>query len=267
MSGNSLVRVRAAATVDVIHPGETFHLALTFQIEPAWHIYWINPGETGSPTGIFVDPPEGFDIGPVLWPRPQIIPGPLVSYGYEDEVTLFVPVTAPDELPTGEATFPIELDWLVCKEQCLMGDGKRSIRIATRSEPRDRRDSPYTPGEEIRTKDLRLMYDRIPESLQGPHAADESVVRFDGETLMIEAPAKGFATAGWLPVPGPGVTFGKAEVTISNDRVVARVPVVINERAALGRPMRIEGVLTLGERPNHPAYHVFRPVNATNPTN
>lgn len=267
MTGNTLVQVRAAATVKAIHPGETFHLAFTYRIAPAWHIYWLNPGDSGAPTGIFVDAPEGFEVGDVLWPRPEVITGEMLTYGYEDTVTLFVPVTAPTSLDDGEAVFSVELDWLVCREQCLMGDSSRTIRVPMRSGPAVDASADRKPGEEIREKDWRAMYERVPAPLQGKHAAKETKVSFDGAMLTITAPARGFESASWLPVPGPGVSYGEATIDINDNRVTATIPVTIDERAAMGRPMRLEGVLALGERPDDPGYHLKRPVDASNPTN
>ena len=43
--------------------------------------------------------PDGATAGPIAWPAPQRIPtGPLVSFGYEHEVLLPMPVTAPATL-------------------------------------------------------------------------------------------------------------------------------------------------------------------------
>lgn len=267
MTGNTLVQVRAAATVEAIHPGETFHLAFTYRIAPAWHIYWLNPGDSGAPTGIFVEAPDGFAVGDILWPRPEVITGEMLTYGYEDTVTLFVPVTAPAALEDGEAVFNIELDWLVCREQCLMGDSSRTIRVPMRSGPAVESSTGRAPGEEIREKTWRTMYDRVPAPLQGEHAAKDTTVSFDGSTLTITAPAKGFDKASWLPVPGAGVSYGEATIDILDNRVTAIIPVTIDGRAAMGRPMRLEGVLALGERPADPGYHLKRPVDASNPTN
>ena len=33
-------------------PGRPLHLALRQQIQPGWHTYWSNPGESGLPTTI-----------------------------------------------------------------------------------------------------------------------------------------------------------------------------------------------------------------------
>ncbi|MEL7113247.1 MAG: hypothetical protein AAGK93_09960, partial [Pseudomonadota bacterium] len=42
-----LVSERALAV-----PGETLWFGLSFEIDPNWHIYWINPGDAGIPPEI-----------------------------------------------------------------------------------------------------------------------------------------------------------------------------------------------------------------------
>ena len=53
-------------------PGETFKVAVRANIEPEWHIYWTNPGETGLPTIIkWGDLPDGCTVSEVISPIPK----------------------------------------------------------------------------------------------------------------------------------------------------------------------------------------------------
>ena len=93
----SLISNRASAA-----PGETIYLALHQEITPGWHTYWRNPGDSGEPTRLALDLPEGWQAGDMIWPAPKTYTlGPLVNYGYADEVTLPVPVTLPADAPSG----------------------------------------------------------------------------------------------------------------------------------------------------------------------
>jgi DsbC/DsbD-like thiol-disulfide interchange protein len=42
-----------------------------FQLEPGWHIYWINPGDSGQPPAFYWTLPLGATAGEVQWPRPE----------------------------------------------------------------------------------------------------------------------------------------------------------------------------------------------------
>lgn len=130
-------QVTEHATIELISettqvvPGQTFYLALNFELEPHWHIYWKNPGASGLPVEIEWELPEGFVAGEIQWPAPKRIElGGLISYGFEDVVTLIVPVQAPASLEHGVPLL-IKADafWLICKEVCLPGDASLTLEL------------------------------------------------------------------------------------------------------------------------------------------
>src|ERR1700730_7868018 len=53
-----------------IAPGRQAYYGLNFQIEKGWHIYWINPGDSGQPPRIVWHLPAGFSAGEIQWPAP-----------------------------------------------------------------------------------------------------------------------------------------------------------------------------------------------------
>ena len=125
--------VELIAEVDEVVPGETFHLAMNFKLEPHWHIYWKNPGASGLPVEVEWDLPDGFTAGEIQWPAPERFEqGGLMSYGFEDAVTLIVPVRAPEELESGRSlTIKAEAFWLICKELCLPGDAELVVELTS----------------------------------------------------------------------------------------------------------------------------------------
>src|SRR5258708_5195106 len=85
-----------------IVPGRSFHVALRQQIQPGWHTYWSNPGDSGLPTTIDWALPPEFRAGPISWPTPErFTVGPVVGYGYKNEVLLPVTVDVPAGLRPG----------------------------------------------------------------------------------------------------------------------------------------------------------------------
>ncbi|MFC7691995.1 protein-disulfide reductase DsbD domain-containing protein [Paeniroseomonas aquatica] len=122
---------RATATLVADHqavaPGEAFQLGLRLRLAPGWHTYWRNPGDAGAPPELLLTLPEGVTAGPIQWPAPQRIPtGPLVSYGYEQEVLLPLRVALPagGPAPAGPLTIEAEASWLVCAEICIPEEGR-----------------------------------------------------------------------------------------------------------------------------------------------
>jgi DsbC/DsbD-like thiol-disulfide interchange protein len=104
-----------------IRPGGSLWVGLYQHIEPGWHTYWRNPGDSGQATAISWEVPEGFKVDEISWPGPQRITyGTMTNYGYETEVLLPVRITVPSDLPIGES-FIIRADVrrLECKDVCI----------------------------------------------------------------------------------------------------------------------------------------------------
>lgn len=117
-----LVRVELLSEAESVQPGETFWVALSQQIAPGWHTYWgVNPGDAGEPTRIEWTLPAGFTAGEIAWPYPSRFPiGIAMSYGYEGEVVLLIPVTASrDAAPGTTVTLRGQASWLVCEKICI----------------------------------------------------------------------------------------------------------------------------------------------------
>ena len=67
--------------------GEATKAGLYFKLEPGWHIYWKNAGDSGEPPHIKWTLPEGITAGPLQFPAPKRLAlGPLMDFGYVDEV-------------------------------------------------------------------------------------------------------------------------------------------------------------------------------------
>ncbi len=105
-----------------ITPGGTQTIGLVLTIEEHWHVYWINAGDSGEPPAIKWTMPKGFTAGPLQFPPPQRLPlGPLMDYGYEDQVAFPITLTAPANAKPGKAHLDARVSWLVCAQVCLPG--------------------------------------------------------------------------------------------------------------------------------------------------
>jgi len=125
------VVVELVSDHDGIAPGQTIHLALRQQIQKGWHTYWRNSGDSGEPTQLKWTLPEGWRAGGFIWPTPRkITVGPLMNYGYEDEVLLPMAVTAPAAAKAGDkVTLKAAVSLLVCAEVCVPEDDALSITL------------------------------------------------------------------------------------------------------------------------------------------
>jgi DsbC/DsbD-like thiol-disulfide interchange protein len=133
------VKASLLASVDAAAPSKSFVVGVRLKLAPHWHIYWINPGESGAAPQITPSGPDGFEFGPIQWPLPTRIDiDGGVTYGYEDEVLLLIPVKAPKELGAGRnVTLTADASWLVCKESCIEGKATLSVTlpVANHSKP------------------------------------------------------------------------------------------------------------------------------------
>jgi DsbC/DsbD-like thiol-disulfide interchange protein len=129
-TGMDHVKVDLLADAPAVHPGGRFTLGVRFRIDPGWHIYWTNPGDSGLPTRVKLDLPRGLTAGATQYPVPSVLtfPGDITNYGYENEVVLLVPVTVDAAVPA-----PVRLtahaDYLVCQDRCLPGRATVSLDL------------------------------------------------------------------------------------------------------------------------------------------
>ena len=107
-------------------PGQPLWVGLLFRLEPGWHIYWHNPGDSGEPPKVQWELPMGFVAGSIRWPQPiRLGGGSVVDYGYEGQVLLMAPIQGSSSRPSilcrpvvspirARTTFPRHVVWLTC---------------------------------------------------------------------------------------------------------------------------------------------------------
>ena len=120
-----------------VAPGQTVFLAVRQKIQKGWHTYWRNPGDAGEPMRLGWTLPAGWRAGDIVWPTPHRLPvGPLMDYGYEDEVLLPVPVTAPADAKPGETVaLKVAASFLVCAETCVPADAVLTLNLPVTAAP------------------------------------------------------------------------------------------------------------------------------------
>lgn len=129
--------VELISEVDHAQAGADFTVGLHFKLEPGWHIYWKNPGDSGLPPRIQWTLPEGWSAGEIEWPAPKRLPvGPLLDYGYENDVLLPITIhTAKSNPASGPAELKANLRVLVCRETCIPGKASLVLSLPVRTQP------------------------------------------------------------------------------------------------------------------------------------
>ncbi|CAM5219103.1 protein-disulfide reductase DsbD domain-containing protein [Alishewanella longhuensis] len=112
-----------------VQAGQSVLLALHFIPDEHWHTYWINPGDSGLPTSIDWQLPQGVTAGPIQWPTPQFfsIP-PMMNYGFAGPTVLLTELKIPADFALSELDIAAKVDWLVCEEICIPADAQFSFQ-------------------------------------------------------------------------------------------------------------------------------------------
>ena len=133
----------ASSSADVAHlhvellvPGDSLYSSdelndagLYFKLEPGWHVYWKNAGDSGEPPHIKWTLPAGITAGPLQFPAPKRLPlGPLMDFGYEDEVLFPFNFHVAQGVKAGPVTLHAKVDWLVCREVCIPGKAELEVQ-------------------------------------------------------------------------------------------------------------------------------------------
>jgi len=218
-------------------------------MEKGWHIYWVNPGDSGQPPAFKWQLPLGLVAGEIQWPRPERMQSSpqLADYGYHDDVTLLVPLR---ELPTWNpgallnTTIRLDAHWLICREICIPDQAQLELSLPLRS-------GPNAATTELFSRALRQVPKQLPA---GWKASVES--RKDEFVLSIRV-KKSLSAAQFFPLEPSQVDNAaaqKVEPTASGARIT------LKKSDELLKPIAVlRGVLVL---PGDEAYRVEAPVQA-----
>jgi len=227
--------------------GHTVNLGLRFELEKGWHIYWTNPGDSGEPPRVKWQLPAGLTAEPIEWPAPRRLgTASVTDYGYEDSVTLIVPIRADANLTTQQpALIGAQLSVLVCREMCIPGKAQVSLTLPIKAQ---------RPATDARTENFFAASRKsLPQPAPGNWKL--SVVEANGAFELT-------ATVGWQITQA--VFYPLAESQIDNASPQKLTPLTTGFRLKLRKsdqlmkPVeRLRGVLVLsGDR----AYQMDVPV-------
>jgi len=125
------VQPQLLSNVQAIRPGDTFTIGVLLRLDEGWHVYWTNPGDSGTPTRLTYEDTKGLRISPNLLPLPEHFdqPGGLIGFGYKNEVLLTASVTASAYLSPGETKITVTVSWLCCNDICIPGQAHLDLTL------------------------------------------------------------------------------------------------------------------------------------------
>ena len=230
-----------------IAPNRDFLSGLHFVLDKGWHIYWINPGDAGLPPRVEWQLPAGITAGEIQFPAPQRLPlGPLMDFGYENQVLLPVPMRADGNLKPGStAILRGHLHFLVCSNVCIPGQAELVHKVAIAAQP---------SAPDPKTEPLFLEAERrLPVSL--PIGRSVSVSQTKAAFVVILQIGHRVASAEFYP-------FDSNLITNAAPQTVEPLPdgvrITIPKAQGLQQvPSQLHGLIKL---PNGPAYQFTSPV-------
>jgi thiol:disulfide interchange protein DsbD len=227
------VRATMISEAAAVAPGEPFRIGLHLRLAPGWHTYWRNPGDAGAPAEITLHLPEGATSSAIAWPAPTRMPeGPLVVFGFKNELLLPVTITPPHELAPGSSfTIRAEATWLACEKICVPEEGAFTLTLPVAPQ------AVVAPAQAERFAASELLLPRpSPFSITAGFSGAQGAMRIGGEAI-----GPGSVRAAEFFPHHEGVLGTAARPAVIRDGSVtldlARGPVPL--------PARLDGVLVL----------------------
>src|SRR6202049_740437 len=124
-------KVSLIAENNSLQPRQSAWVGVLFDLEKGWHIYWVNPGDSGERPKIQWQLPAGFQAKEIRWPTPvRLGTGTVIDYGYEGRVLLPVPMQVPADYKSGNPVMlAADIKYLVCREVCIPAKAHATLSL------------------------------------------------------------------------------------------------------------------------------------------
>ena len=155
---------------DGVQPGKPLWVGLQITHQPDWHTYWKNSGDSGLPTVLEWQLPQGITAGGIAWPAPKKMAiGTLANYGYENTVLLPVPLAVTNNFSGTQLDIKLKAAWLVCKTECIPQEGDFTLTIPAKS------------STALQGNVFQAAFDAAPQAL----AAGASQIEVSGKAIKV----------------------------------------------------------------------------------
>ena len=125
-----LAEVTIFSDIQKIKPGSSGWLIIEVEVEPGWHMYWKNAGQSGYPTTIEWDS-KGVSFEPLRFPSPKAYEFlEMIIYVHEGIFTLMNKFSLNEDFTEGMLQVKGKLSTLICDEEnCIPFDTDLSLEI------------------------------------------------------------------------------------------------------------------------------------------
>ena len=167
--GHSAVRLLAGSRSGAVLLG-----GIAFQLQPGWHTYWRNPGDSGVPPRFDFAKSENIEAVTVLWPAPTKIADGAggTSLGYQKQVVLPLRIVAKNA--DRPVTLRAEINYAVCEKLCIPVEASAELRFTSVASTED--------------SALFAALDTVPKpaNVGDPNPLTIRDVKRDGKTVLVD---------------------------------------------------------------------------------
>jgi DsbC/DsbD-like thiol-disulfide interchange protein len=172
---------------------------IAIQLQPGWHTYWRNPGDSGVPPRFDFSKSENIEAVTILWPAPTRFADGAggTSLGYQKQVVLPLRIVAKNA--DRPVTLRADINYAVCEKICIPVEASTEL--------------PFTSVASTEDSGLFAALDTVPKpaTIGDPNPLTIRDVKRDGKTVLVDVAAPDAKdvslivegpTADWaLPVP------------------------------------------------------------------
>lgn len=170
--------VSLAAAVTKI--GKAHFVVLDYTNDKKWHTYWKNPGDAGLPIeNEFTVAGTKQNFSEEEWPTPKkyIEQGDILAYGYEGNYQFFYELTPEQVLSLKNKTLDLYSKWLVCKDICIPGSKRLSIKLNSESLGK-------TDDFQLTAEQINKSFEQIPHPVPIPKDLEITLVKANEENRL-----------------------------------------------------------------------------------
>ena len=194
---NNHVRISLLSETSTVVKGQSFDILLEKEMDPHWHTYWKNPGESGFPIQVKWDVPGDVQVSAFRWPVPAALEvQEIMNFVHEDLAYLKATVSVPENFDGDTLDINMVADWLVCKEICIPETGEASLSLPVGTELTPQNQAAFEKANQsftqLYTGDVEMVVsdaDVVLTLANHPFSSDEEIMYFTNDWGLVVAGA------------------------------------------------------------------------------
>jgi thiol:disulfide interchange protein DsbD len=125
------VELQVFIDVAATAPGEDIRLLAQLDVPEDWHIYWENPGDSGTATRVEIRSRQDLQLEGPRWSAPDerlVLPGDVVNLAYTRQAAALYVLKTPEDAQ-GVLELEVEAQYLICKHKCVPASVQKKLLL------------------------------------------------------------------------------------------------------------------------------------------